>query len=210
MGLSLPAKAQLAITKGTVVLIALLLLTGRQNLFAQKACRNVGSFDFKNSTLTVGGKGLNFLPSTATNYPASKESLTFRKGVSLVWDSDRQQEREPDFSTTIRRDLLVYPKGSRGVRVLLLEWEHLTGRGQRQYVMAYDCQGGKLHTLLDISGDGLDLQRITNTQIDVSLDIWVEEDAFCCPSRGMKFWFRWSPRRQAYAAPQHGEIRRYR
>jgi len=190
----------------TLLLLSVLGACG--DLSAQYTCDNVATFDFRNNILTMGGTGLTTPQEYGVfNFPGVKEQFVFRNGTAVHWeDPENRNPQKPDFRITIDHDQLVHPNGSSGVKILVVEMDHVTGTGSFQYLVAYDCRGGRLHKLLDVSGEGVSFRKATNSGIELTLFLWADRDAHCCPSKRADVTFQWSPKRQAYLGPERAAI----
>jgi len=175
---------------------------------AEYSCKNIADFNFGNSILTMGGTGLTIRQEYSLfNSPAHKERFAFRNGIALQWlVPEEHNPQRPDFRITIDRDQLVHPTGSSGVKILIVQMDHLTGTGSFQYLAAYDCRERQLHKLLDVSGEGVKFLSASNDRIQLTLFLWSDADAHCCPSKKADVMFQWSPKRQAYIGPTRGAI----
>ncbi len=187
----------------SIAVLVMLVAGACPQLSAQHACKDIASFDFANSALTVGGTGIKVPEISGTfNFAAPKERFAFHNGVANVSnDLEARGEAKPDFRISVDRDELLHPKGSGAVRLLVISMEHLTGAGSFQYVVAWECRGHRLHKLLDASGEGLSLRSASDNNIQLKLSLWSEHDARCCPSKRADAAFQWSPKLQAYIGP---------
>ncbi|MDQ2840644.1 MAG: hypothetical protein M3Y72_06320 [Acidobacteriota bacterium] len=102
----------------TVLKVLLLVFFGAyRSLSAAQACGDVSGFDFKNSTLEMGGTGVN-APHGLFGFPEPKERFALLNGEALGWQDPQPRDlRAPDFHVSIHRDFRIRPAGTSGVRV---------------------------------------------------------------------------------------------
>lgn len=101
----------------------------------------------------------------------------------------------PDWRTTIRQD---HPLPASGIRLLVLEQNHLTGTGSFTYIFGFHCGAGSLRQIFEASGQGLKLERLTANGMDISVAIWSNGDPHCCPRRKVHLTYLWSPSRKRF------------
>ncbi len=136
-------------------------------------------------------------------------------GVFLEWDlstplsgisaGDRDQlKQKPDWRTTIERDLIIQPGGSGGVRILVLNRNHLTGTGSYTYVFGFRCNAGSVDKIFEASGQGVRFDKATDSAIDITVGIWRPSDPHCCPSREEHLRYVWSQARKRFVRERPG------
>jgi hypothetical protein len=129
--------------------------------------------------------------------------LKLRNGVFHQWDwpdgkVPPEYRDKPDWETKIEKDVLVNPKGSQGVRVIVLGKNHLLGTGFFFYVFAFDCHEGGVRKLFEASGEGVNLARVTASELTLAVGIWRPKDSHADPSIRLTVLYRWSPEAQEF------------
>lgn len=172
------------------------------------ACRDVASIDFRNRVIPAASD-LGKADYGTFNGPGPGGPLRLRDGLFLQWDritsriwsempaEEREEiKQKPDWKTTIEQDTLIRPTGSGGIRVLVLSQVHLTGTGAFTYVFGFRCSSGSLQKIFEASGEGVKFERATDNGIEVTVAVWSQDDAHCCPSREERLRYIWSPARK--------------
>ncbi len=113
-----------------------------------------------------------------------------RNGVFREWD---RVNNEIEWETTIERDLILRPAGSKGVRVLVLGRNHRGGTGFFTYIFSFECDAGIVKKIFEASGEGVRFDRASPNGIEIAVGLWSEGDAHCCPSREEHLQYLWSP-----------------
>ena len=162
---------------------------------AAVSCHDISTVDFRNLVIpaaTYSGKpyyGGSF------NGPGPGGPLRLRNGVFYQWDGGERDknDRKPDWETSIQRDVLLHAAGSDAIRVIVLDQVHQTGTGSFMYVFAFQCDAGSLKKVFEGSGQGVKLERATANGMDITVGVWGDNDAHCCPGRQEHLRYRWVP-----------------
>ena len=149
------------------------------------ACRDIAKVDFRSAVIVASTTSGN-TDYGLFNGPGPEGPLPLRDAL------------EPDWKTSIETDTLLYPAGSRGIRVLTLFRVHMTGTGSFTYVFAFDCRSGKLNKIFEASGEGVRLEQATANSIHLKVGIWSEQDPHAGPSRVEQLRYEWSPMRRKF------------
>lgn len=176
---------------------------GVSNALAAASCRDIASVDFRNQVIRARSES--WPDYGLFNGPGPGGPLRLRDGVFLQWDltpgmwsmlsSEGRAETnaKPDWKTTIQQDITLHPTATKAVRLLVLDQVHLTGTGSFTYIFGFQCAAGSLTKVFEASGEGIRLERTTESGMEIAVAIWNKDDAHCCPRREVHLRYRWSP-----------------
>lgn len=170
-----------------------------------QACKDIRTFDFKNTTIHVGPNDQNKLPPTiegpnasAFNGPAdAPDSFRLRDGTGLIYDDPNSAETL-EWRVDLISDRLVHPDPSIWLRVIYLDRDHLAGTGTWYYVMAFACEKGRLVREFQFSSLGLLLKHLDDQTIQLDQEIWEPEDAHVDPSKHRVLTYHWNAQEHRY------------
>lgn len=129
------------------------------------SCHDISTVDFRNVVIPAANYSGKPHYRGSFNGPGPGGPLRLRDGVFYQWDSGERDKdnREPDWETTIERDVLLQPTGSDAIRVIVLNQLHRTGTGSFTYVFAFQCDADSLKKVFEGSGRASNLSGRTAT-----------------------------------------------
>lgn len=155
-----------------------------------QTCSSIRNFNFRNSDIPIAARD-------ASGVSSGPELFRLQNGTGFVSD-DSDNPQSHDWGLNLLADRLEHPDPSTWIRVVVVDKNHLTGTGDWQYVIAFDCKGGSLTSLFQFGQEGVMLKDVTDQTLELYQAIWDKDDAHCCPSRHMDLKYKWSPLRQRY------------
>jgi hypothetical protein len=104
-----------------------------------------------------------------------------------------------EWPVTTLKDIPITPDR----RLVLLDADHQTGSGSRQYLAVYACVANKPVIVLDQRySNGVRVEQGDKNDIIVSSGHWAKDDPMCCPSSETRQVFVWDSSRQRYVLKQ--------
>jgi hypothetical protein len=155
-----------------------------------QTCNSIKQFDFRNSRIPIAARD-------ASGVSSGPEWFRLQNGAGFLSD-DPDNSQSHDWGLNLLADRLEHPDPSTWIRLVVVDKNHLTGTGDWQYVMAFDCKRGSLTSVFQFGQEGVMLKHVTDQTLELYQAIWDKGDAHCCPSRHMDFIYKWNPLRHRY------------
>lgn len=168
------------------------------NFAHAQACKDIRTFDFKNTTIHIGLHDQNELRSSDFNGPAdAPESFRLRDGKGFIYD-DPDSARSLEWQIDLISDRLVHPDPSTWIGVVYLDRDHVAGTGTWFYVLAFSCEQGHLVRKFQFSSEGLLLKHADDQAIQLDQEIWEPNDSHVDPSKHRLVTFHWNSQEHRY------------
>ncbi len=178
--LSMRSRLCLLLIIGFVFIVAVAFAALPSEASAPQVCKDIEKFDFRNSTLELENRGY----------------------VTLVHGNGCSSDDLPnhcDWKQEITLDVFLWPQKGIEIRLLRINSDHLTGSGEWDYVLIYECRGGILSRIFERRYlSGVKLERLEGSDLVLRSGHWLPGDANCCPSKEKLETFCWDNKQGTY------------
>jgi len=103
-----------------------------------------------------------------------------------------------DVHSMIERDVVLHPASNTTVRFIQIFETHVGGSGSCKYLLGYRCTSGKVRMIFHEFGEGMEVLKLSVSEIRLSLGVWAHSDSHCCPSAEKDSRYTWNPDEETF------------
>lgn len=161
-------------------------------------CRDIRSFDFRNSTIHTSETDENEL--RGFNGPFGAQTFNFKDGVSADFvDEAEHKTGTPEHRARISKDSVLTAVTGVVVRFLTVTLNDEQGTGAHSYVFGFVCRDHAVQQIFKFSAEyGPHFTIGPGNQLVITQAIWSEQDAHCCPTKTRTLYYTWNVAEQRF------------
>ena len=155
------------------------------NTSQAQICTDIRRFDMRNATIHMSAQddGGKLAPPVFHLHDGVDRIFEFG---SLEWQVELDSDRT------------VHPDAATWLRVVMLEDVHMGGSGTLNFVLAFDCEKGRLVRLFQYGSEGIRLKHLDDRTLALDQAVPGPDDSDASPSEYCEVIYQWVARDHRY------------